>query len=306
MKTPTRAQAQLVEVIADLATKHSARYIAEHLNLNGIPTISGRGRWSNVQVERFTTKHGIGKPRYNPIAIADAARAEKPANASTSSPVSEAAGAGLAEPSDEDIANAKAYLEALTPEQTDYLSRIERKLIYQSIDASNEVADLKAAGRNADGSTTADAMARIGALKADARALSWLIDALASGDQVKRAAWAHHELLLMPLKLDPDALLERRLVWLHIWTRMDKADAEYNRKRVRQERDPKGYRLVQLRQKLKVAQERREHSTATLDAARATGKGDDRLLGKHIRRRAKADDNIQAMIDEIERLEAET
>lgn len=299
--TPTRGQAQLAEAIAAMVAKgHAAAYIATYLNDHNIPTLSGRGRWGHEQVKRFTMKHGIGTPRYNPSKIAAVAHAEQPAVALPAPPVGAAEGNGIAEPSEESTANAKAYLDGLTAEQNDYLAKLCKGFGWFSLNARNEADAL------AEGGASAEA----GRLKAEARAIEALLDALDSGDPVRRAAWAHHELVLMLKNLTPDELMERRLAWLAIWQRIDKAEAKYGYKLAQQERDPKGYAIRQLRYKLKRAQERQPGAAANIDSIRADiaagrGRVSGTALGKLERRRAKADANIQAMIREIERLEAE-
>jgi hypothetical protein len=299
--TITRGQAQLAETIAALVAKgHAATFIAEHLNRHDIPTISGRGTWSHVQVKRFTEKYGIGTPRFSPAKIAAVAHAERPAAPLPASPVGAAEGLGLEEPSEETIAKATEYLAALTPEQNDYLAKLHKGFGWFSLNARNE----------ADALADEGASAEAGRLKAAARAIEALLDALASGGPVRRAAWAHHELILMPKNLTSDELMERRLTWLLLWQRQEKADANTARALARQERDPKRYALQQLRGKLKRAQERRPEALARIDTIKADiaagrGRVSEIELGKLIRRRDKADANIQALIDEIERLEAE-
>jgi hypothetical protein len=298
--TITRGHAQLAETIAALVAKgHAATFIAEHLNRHDIPTISGRGTWSHVQVKRFAQKYGIGTPRFSPAKIAAVAHAERRAAPLPASPVGAAEGHGLEEPSEEAIAKAKAYLDGLTAEQNNYLAKLHKGFGWFSLNAHNE----------ADALAEEGASAEAGRLKAEARAIEALLDALASGDPVRRAAWAHHELVLMPKNLTPDELMERRLAWLLLWQRVDKADAKYAYKVTQQERDPNGYAIQQARQKLKRAQERRPEALARIDMIKADiAAGCSRVseieLGKLIRRRAKADANIQALISQIEQLEA--
>lgn len=49
-----------LQVIRELAAAgHANSYIAQALNLRGIPTVTGRGRWESKGVYRLAQAHGI-------------------------------------------------------------------------------------------------------------------------------------------------------------------------------------------------------------------------------------------------------
>ena len=83
----SKEQHPAVAIIEKMAAEgNSAKYIAEHLNRNRVPTISGRGRWVNVQVVRLCEKHNIAKPVFDPAKIAATQAANTPIKVDTITP----------------------------------------------------------------------------------------------------------------------------------------------------------------------------------------------------------------------------
>ena len=310
--TPEIEQAAIAAITRMVANGHAASYIATHLNRTGVPTTTGRGKWGHQTVANFCKTHGIEKPQHNPTRIAEveaeqAAYVPKEAPPSVD-PVKMISG----QFTPEEIAEAKAYLEALSDE--------DKAILDESMSAiHSDVATAEAAVRTAQRQHRDGRSANVGFLKAMVHAASYMSETLQNtAKYVERAEWARMELYLRKHTPPSAASIEERAktrleLWVDLEQRWAKSEQDRQARVRRVERDPHGARRVTLRSAIKRAQENREKSLAKIarleqQIANPTPMDSLVLLRNELQglqwRRAEADRLMAEKVAELEALEA--